>query len=154
MKKIILIFLATIVVLFIFRFFIVKINDSRNTHECNSSEYVANGERIWIKLDSYFKNVNLKEIEVKISNNKQFTFKIDSINKLNFYIDSKILVKDTLTISLKNKIYKIYDFKNGGRMSKAGQDRGNFHCGILKAKINNETYNFYGYNEIFLEKDY
>lgn len=134
--------------------FILKINNYTNTHECNSSEYVANGERIWIKLDSFFKNVDLEKIEVNVSNNKQLTYKIDSINKLKFYIDSKISVTDTLTISLKNKIYKIYDFKNGGQMSKAGQDRGNFHCGILNAKINHITYNFYGYNQLYLGKDY
>ncbi|MFC4477652.1 hypothetical protein [Flavobacterium chungangensis] len=38
--------------------------------------------------------------------------------------------------------------------SNAGQDKGNFHCGILNATINGKVYNFYGYNEIFLGKDF
>lgn len=152
MKKVMLSFLGLIIAFFVFCFFIIKINNYTNTNECNSSEYVADGDRIWIKLDSYFKNVNQKDIIVKISNNNEPIYQIDSINKLNLYIDSKILVKDTLTISIKNNVYKIYNFENGGQMSKAGKDRGNFHCGILKAKINGKNYNFYGYNEIFLDK--
>lgn len=152
MKKVMLSFLGLIIAFFVFCFFIIKINNYTNTNECNSSEYVADGDRIWIKLDSYFINVNEKDIIVKISNNNEPIYQTDSINKLNLYIDSKILVKDTLTISIKNTVYKIYNFENGGQMSKAGQDRGNFHCGILKAKINGKNYNFYGYNEIFLDK--
>ena len=152
MKKILLIILGVIIVFFVFRFLIIKINILLNTNRCSSSEYVADGDRIWIKLDSYFINVNKKDIIVKISNNNEPIYQIDSINKLNLYIDSKILVKDTLTISIKNTVYKVYNFENGGQMSKAGRDRGNFHCGILKAKINGKNYNFYGYNEIFLDK--
>ncbi|PWJ99679.1 hypothetical protein BC749_10357 [Flavobacterium araucananum] len=150
MKKIILL-LGGIILFFIFRFFIIKVNNYSNINECNTSEYVADRDRIWIKLDSHFNNMNLKDIKVKISNNKESIYNTDSINKLNFYVDSKILLKDTLTISLKDKIYKIYDFKNGSRLAKSGQDRGNFHCGILKAKINGKSCDFYGYNEIYLD---
>ena len=152
MKKFLSYIFASIIIIFIFRFLIIKINIFLNTNRCSSSEYVADGDRIWIKLDSYFINVNKKDIIVKISNNNEPIYQTDSINKLILYIDSKILVKDTLTISIKNTVYKIYNFENGGQMSKAGQDRGNFHCGILKAKINGKNYNFYGYNEIFLDK--
>ncbi|WKL48744.1 hypothetical protein Q1W71_02940 [Flavobacterium pectinovorum] len=152
MKKLLLYILTSLIIIIIFRFLIIKIIFFLNTNRCSSSEYVADGDRIWIKLDSYFINVNEKDIIVKISNNNVPIYQTDSINKLNLYIDSKILVKDTLTISIKNTVYKIYNFENGGQMSKAGQDRGNFHCGILKAKINGKNYNFYGYNEIFLDK--
>ena len=132
MKKFLSYIFASIIIIFIFRFLIIKINIFLNTNRCSSSEYVADGDRIWIKLDSYFINVNEKDIIVKISNNNEPIYQTDSINKLILYIDSKILVKDTLTISIKNTVYKIYNFENGGQMSKAGQDRGNFHCGILK----------------------
>jgi hypothetical protein len=152
MKKLLLYILTSLIIIIIFRFLIIKISTFLNTNKCSSSEYVADGDRIWIKLDSCFKNVNQKDILVKISNNKKLIYRIDSINKLNFYIDSKIQVKDTLTISINGTIYKIYDFENCGQMSKAGQDKGNFHCGILKAKINSKIYSFYGHNEIFLEK--
>ncbi|GAA3767810.1 hypothetical protein [Flavobacterium ginsengiterrae] len=150
MKKIVLLFFLVVIIVF----FIFKANDYRNANKCSSSEYVANGERVWIRLDPYFKNLSLKEIKIKTSNNNEYDYKIDTANNLNFYIDSKILVEDTLTILLKDKIYKVYDFKNGGQMSNAGQDKGNFHCGILNAVINGKVYNLYGYNEIFLGKDF
>lgn len=71
MKKILLILLGVIFVFFVFRFCLFKIDDYQNTNKCNSSKFIADGERIYIR---FYKNVNETEM-LK-------TFSILSISKM------------------------------------------------------------------------
>lgn len=82
MKKVVLLFFLAFMIVF----FIFKIIDYRNASKCSSSEYIANGERVWIRLDPHFKNLSLKEIKIKTSNNKEYNYKIDTLSNLDFYI--------------------------------------------------------------------
>jgi hypothetical protein len=145
MKKIILFVLGGLIAFFIFRFFVIELNNYTKTNECNSSLFVANGGRIYL----HFININ------KVKSNNVFSFIIIGKNgkkrEINyvrdkalstFYIDDKILKDDTLMIKkIDSKTIKIYDFENEAKCIKAGKRRGDYYCTLLyKDNFHSENY--------------
>lgn len=157
MKKILLILLGGIFVFFVFRFCLFKIDDYQNTNKCNSSKFIADGERIYIR---FYMNVNETEMLKTFSilsiskngkRNKILYYK--SLNIINtYYTDSKILKSDTILIEGKqNKIYKIYDFKNTATRIKAGKDKGKYYCSLYYKNDYSQEENFDYNNTIFIK---
>lgn len=141
MKKIVSILLGVIIAFFVFRYCFFKIQDYKNNNRCNSSQFIADGERIYI---TFYRNISktkmLKKFQIILIGKDGKTKKIeyqrikDSDNK--YYIDSKILKSDTIIIEAdKNKKYKFFDFKNTASKINAGKNRGEYYCNLYYKTI-------------------
>lgn len=135
MKKKVSILLAIIIAFFVFRYCLFKIQDYTNNNRCNSSQFVADGGKVYI---SFYRNISttkmVKNFQIILVGKDGKTKKVeyqkikDSDNK--YYIDSKVLKSDTLIIEGENKKYKFFDFKNTSTRIKAGKDRGEYYCSL------------------------
>ncbi|WDF66406.1 hypothetical protein [Flavobacterium sp. KACC 22763] len=141
MKNIVSILLGGIIAFFVFRYCFFKIQDYKNNNRCNSSQFIADGERIYI---TFYRNISktkmLKKFQIILIGKDGKTKKIeyqrikDSDNK--YYIDSKILKSDTIIIEAdKNKKYKFFDFKNTASKINAGKNRGEYYCNLYYKNI-------------------
>lgn len=135
MKKIGLILLGVIIVFFIFRFFLITADDYTNANKCNSSKFVADGGRIYIRFMNVSKEKTVKKNSITLIGKDGVIKKIEYQKYADFantyYTDHKILKSDTLLIEgEKSKKYKIYDFKNIAIRMKAGKDRGEYFCSL------------------------
>ncbi|MCV9930837.1 hypothetical protein OIU80_00950 [Flavobacterium sp. LS1R47] len=137
MKKIILVLLVVIIGFFIFRFFYIKVEDYTNEAKCESSKFLADGNRIYfcfsmnISTTKMMRNFSIISVgkDGKRKKNK-YQKKIDAVNK--YYTDYKILKSDTLIIEgEENKVYKLYDFRNIATRIRAGKDRGDYYCSLI-----------------------
>lgn len=127
--------------------------DSSEIQKCEESKFVANGGRIFVDFDRKYQHTFFDQLEMTILNKNKIKFnKSDSSDVKNnsFYFDDKILKTDTLLIKLKNKEFRLYDFKNECNRQRAGKEKGVYHCGISSLKINSKTDSLYGSNVIFL----
>jgi len=157
MKKKILAFLlfSTVLLLIIYGYF--KFLEYKEENRCLDSEFIANGEPIWVEFDSSFTLMELKNMTVEILEKGKMKdgiklHKVAYYERYEFSIKTKILKTDTLLIKLKNQEFKIYDFKNGGIRQKAGQNKGIYYCGISELKVNSKLIDTQGATTIYLEK--
>ncbi|MEN2401925.1 hypothetical protein GKZ90_0019205 [Flavobacterium sp. MC2016-06] len=113
MKKILSILLIAIIVFFVFRYCLFKVQDYKNVNRCNSSQFVADGERIYI---SFYRNISrtnmIKNFHIilvsKDGKIKEVNYKNNKDSDNNYYFDSKVLKSDTLIIKTEgNKRYKL-----------------------------------------------
>jgi len=145
MKKVMLSFLGVIIAFIVFRFFIIKINNYTNANECNSSRFVANGERIYLHFISLngIKKTNSFLIIIKGRDNKtrQIQYLKDKVLDT-YFTDDKILKDDTLIIkNINSREIKVYDFKNEAKCIMAGKRKGQYYCTLLyKDNFHNENY--------------
>lgn len=129
------------IVFFVFRFLVLKFKDYSNDNKCNDNEFVADGGRFNLTfiVDVAKKNIlnNFSaQIKTKQGILKKIKFVKDTNKKTLFYTDDKILKSDTLVIKgIKDKEYKVYDFKNDAIQIKAGHNRGEYYC-VLFYKVN------------------
>ena len=59
MKKTLSILLGVIVVFFVFRYFFFKVKDNNSNESCNSSQFIADGGRVYI---SFYRNISKTEM--------------------------------------------------------------------------------------------
>lgn len=156
-KKTIL-FLGAIVAFFIFQFLYFIVADYVNNNKCKDSKYVACDDGVIIQFAGYKIN-EIRDLKIQIiqkGNRKKEIkyFKTDSslVNDLSYSLKDKILKTDTLLINLKNREFKIYDFKNHGRRQNAGRDKGNYYCDISTLTINSKIDSLHATNRIFISK--
>jgi len=141
MKRIVLNLLAVIIVFFVFRYCSFKIQDYTNNNRCNSSQFVADGGRVYI---SFYRNISttkmIKNFQIilvgKDGKTKKIKYQKSKDSDKKYYIDYKILKSDTLIIETEeNKRYKYFDFKNTAARIKAGKDRGEYYCNLSYKSI-------------------
>ena len=146
MKKKVSILLAVIIAFFVFRYCLFKMQDYTNSNRCNSSQFVADGGKVYI---SFYRNISttkmVKDFQIILVGKDGKTKKVeyqkikDSDNK--YYIDSKVLKSDTLIIEIEeNKKYKFFDFKNTAVRINAGKDRGTYYCSLHYNSIPSDKY--------------
>lgn len=156
MKKIVFLFLGGLVVFFIFQFFYFIGTNYVSNNKCKESKYVACDDGVIIEFKGYKINEvrNLKIFVIQKENlKKEIRYqKIDSLiaNDLSYYLKDKILKTDTLLIKLRNKEFKIYDFKNEGRRQNAGIDKGTYYCDISSLTINSKIDSLHATNRIII----
>ncbi|MEZ0128538.1 hypothetical protein AB9T88_01475 [Flavobacterium sp. LBUM151] len=141
MKRIFSVLFVVIIAFFVFRYCLFKVQDYINNNSCNSSQFVADGGKIYI---SFYRNTSktkrVKNFQIILAGKDGKTKKVkyqkikDSDNK--YYIDYKVLKSDTLIIEAEeNKKYKFFDFKNTATRIKAGKDRGKYYCNLYYNSI-------------------
>jgi hypothetical protein len=143
MKKIILVLISSILFFFVFRFLSIKYDDYINNKKCTKSEYVADGDRLYVTFvlniaeEKMLNNISI-DVITKQGVEKKVSFTKNENNSASYYTDNKILKSDTLIINvIKNKRYKVYNFKSSAKRINAGQKRGEYYC-TLNYKINSE----------------
>jgi len=141
MKKIVSILLGVIIVFFVFRYCFFKIQDYTNGNRCNSSEFIADGGRIYI---SFYRNISktkmVKNFQIiligKDGKAKKVEYQRIKDSDTKCYIESKILKSDTLIIETEgDKKYKFFDFKNTASKINAGKNRGEYYCNLYYKSI-------------------
>jgi hypothetical protein len=153
MKKI-LFFLLFVIVVFMIIFGYFKFSEYKEEKRCLDSDFIANNEVIWIQFDSSFTSSELKNMTVEILDKEKLDiklYKVSYFKQYEFPIKTKILKTDTLLLRLKNREFKIYNFKNGGIRQIAGQNKGIYYCGISELKINSKLIDNQGTTTIYLE---
>lgn len=135
MKRIALGLLGIIIVFFVFRFFLITVSDYTNGKKCNSSKFVADGGRIYIRLLNVSNIETIRKFSIvligKDGEIKKIKYQEEAGFINTYYTDYKILKSDTLLIEDgKNHKYKIYDFRNIAKRIKAGKDRGEYYCSL------------------------
>jgi len=141
MKKIVSILLGGIISFFVFRYCFFKIQDYTNSNRCNSSQFIADGERIYI---SFYRNISktkmIKNFQIILIGRDGKSKKVEcqriKDSDSQYYIDSKILKSDTLIIDVgENKKYKFFDFINTASRINAGKNRGEYYCNLYYKSI-------------------
>jgi hypothetical protein len=133
---------------------------SCNTKERNNCDmYVSAGEGFWISFKNYQKKHSEKDLEnLKVSiNNRNIKFTKENLddylylNNYNIGLSEKVLLKDTIIITIKNNIIKIYDFSN---IIEKGfnQSHNKIHvCRYCKSTINGQKMEDEGNNIIIVD---
>ena len=146
MKKIIKVTLLIVILFFIYRFLHFKYKDYVNCNKCDNSEFVADGGRFditFITDDGKIKDLkDLKDFSINLKTNlgilKKIKFDKDLSKSNLFHTNDKISKSDTLIVKvLKDKEFKVYDFKNDAIRINAGKNKGEYYC-ILHYKINSK----------------
>lgn len=128
-----------------------------NKDNCNS--YVAAGEGFWISFKNYSKKYSEKDLEnLKIHiNDKDIKYTKEDLkdylylNNYNIGLSEKVLLKDTIIITIKNENIKIYDFAN---IVEEGFDQSHNKirvCRYCKSTMNNQKMEDAGNNIIIID---
>ncbi|ABQ06271.1 hypothetical protein [Flavobacterium johnsoniae] len=141
MKQILSILLGVILIVLGFRYIFYNIKDYNHNESCNSSEFIADGGRIYI---SFYRNISktkmVKNFQIiligKDGKAKKVEYQRIKDSDTKYYIESKILKSDTLIIETEgDKKYKFFDFKNTASKINAGKNRGEYYCNLYYKSI-------------------
>ncbi|OXG09122.1 hypothetical protein BC749_10360 [Flavobacterium araucananum] len=138
--------------------FLILISCNNKDHN-NCDSYIAAGEGFWISFKNYSKEYSQKDLEnLKIQiNSKDIKYTKEDLkdylyqNNYNIGVSEKVLLKDTMVISIKSKIIKIYDFTN---IVEEGFDQSHNKirvCRYCKSTVNNQKMEDYGNNIIIID---
>lgn len=141
-------------------FFLVLFScNMQEANNCNT--YVAGGEGFWISFKNFSKKYSekdLKHLKIYVKNRNVKYIKEDLedylyANNYNISISEKILLKDTLTINVKDEIIKIHNFSN---LIEEGFDQSHRKirvCRYCTSTINNKKIEDQGNNIIIVDFD-
>jgi len=146
----------TIVIILIFILFGCNIKENNNC-----KQYVASGDGFWISFANYKKKYSEKDFKhLKIYvKNREVKYAREDLgdylytNNYNIGLSQKILLKDTITIKIKDEIIKMYNFSNIIEEGFDQSHKKNRVCRYCSSTINNRKLKDQGNNIITVDFD-